>query len=77
MAMFLIPLFGAKLLRARIPIWVALLCAVGFCATLFSCLTNAYPFLDVANPLQFGIKITVTAVLVNVLGYVFYRSRAA
>jgi glutamate:GABA antiporter len=77
MAMFLIPLFGAKLLRARIPLWVALLCAVGFCATLFSCLTNAYPFLDVANPLQFGIKITATAVLVNVLGYVFYRSRAA
>ena len=77
MAMFIIPLFGAKLLRARIPVWVAALCAVGFCATLFSCLTNAYPFLDVANPLQFGIKIVVATVLVNVLGYVFYRSRAA
>jgi glutamate:GABA antiporter len=53
------------------------LCAVGLCATLFSCLMNAYPFLDVANPLQFGVKIIVTTLVANVLGYVFYRSRAA
>jgi len=77
MAMFVIPLVGAKLVRDRIPAWVAMLCAVGFCATLFSCITNAYPFLDVANPLQFGIKIIVTTILANVLGYLFYRSRAA
>jgi amino acid transporter len=77
MAMFAIPLVGMKVVRGRIPAWVAALCAVGFCATLFSCLTNAYPFLDVANPLQFGIKIVLTTVLTNVLGYVFYRSRAA
>jgi amino acid transporter len=77
MAMFVIPLVGAKLLRDRIPAWVAVLCAVGFCATLFSCITNAYPFLDVANPLQFGVKIIVTTILANVLGYLFYRSRAA
>jgi amino acid transporter len=77
MAMFVIPLVGAKLLRDRVPAWVAVLCAVGFCATLFSCITNAYPFLDVANPLQFGVKIIVTTILANVLGYLFYRSRAA
>jgi hypothetical protein len=70
-------LAGAKVVRDRIPTWVAVLCAVGFSATLFSCITNAYPFLDVANPLQFGSKIIVTAILTNVLGYVFYRSRAA
>jgi glutamate:GABA antiporter len=77
MAMFVIPLVGAKVLRDRIPTWVAVLCAVGFCATLFSTLTAAYPFLDVANPLQFGVKIILTTIVVNVLGYVFYRSRAA
>jgi glutamate:GABA antiporter len=77
MAMFVIPLAGAKVLRERLPAWVAVLCAVGFCATLFSTLTAAYPFLDVANPLQFGIKIILTTIVVNVLGYVFYRSRAA
>jgi amino acid transporter len=77
MAMFVIPLVGAKVVRDRIPAWVVVLCAVGFCATLFSTLTAAYPFLDVANPLQFGIKIILTTILVNVLGYVFYRSRAA
>jgi amino acid transporter len=77
MAMFIIPLAGARALRDRIPAWVAGLCAVGFCATLFSCITDAYPFLDVADPLQFGIKILVTTLLTNLLGYAFYRSRAA
>ncbi len=77
MAMFAIPWMGLQAVRDRIPTWVAVLCAVGFCATLFSCLTNAYPFLDVANPLQFGIKIVVTTVLINVVGYLFYRSRVA
>jgi len=77
LVMFLIPLVGAKVLRLRIPAWVAVLCAVGFCSTLFSILTAAYPFLDVANPLQFGIKIILATLLTNVLGYVFYRSRTA
>jgi amino acid transporter len=77
LTMFIIPLVGARMLRDRIPAWVAVLCAVGFCATLFSILTAAYPFVDVPNPLQFGIKIILATILTNVLGYVFYRSRAA
>jgi amino acid transporter len=77
LVMFIIPLLGAKAVRDRIPRWVAVLCAVGFCATLFSILTAAYPFLDVPNPLQFGIKIVLATILTNVLGYLFYRSRAS
>lgn len=77
MAMFFIPLVGARVVRERIPTWVAALCAVGLCATLFSILTAAYPFLDVPNPLQFGIKIVLATIVTNVLGYAFYRSRAA
>jgi amino acid transporter len=77
MAMFIIPLAGARALRERIPTWVAALCAVGFCATLFSCLTSAYPFLDVADPMQFAIKLVTTTILINLLGIAFYRSRMA
>jgi hypothetical protein len=68
---------GAKLVRARMPKWVAVLCAVGFCATLFSCATSVYPFVDVPNPLHFAIKITTTILLTNLIGYAFYRIRGA
>lgn len=77
MAMFAIPLLGARALRARIPAWVAALSVVGFCATLFTCLTSAYPFVDVPNPLQFALKLIATTAVINVLGIVFYRSRKA
>jgi amino acid transporter len=77
MAMFIIPLAGATALRARIPRWVAALSAVGFCATLFTCITSAYPFVDVPDPLQFAIKMIATTALINLLGFVFYRSRMA
>jgi amino acid transporter len=77
MVMFIIPLAGARALRERIPGWVAALSAIGFCATLFSCTTDAYPFVDVPHPLQFAIKLISTTALINVLGLVFYRSRMA
>jgi hypothetical protein len=44
--MFAILLFGAKLVRVRMSTWVAALCVIGFCATLFTCATSAYPFVD-------------------------------
>ena len=75
LAMFAIPIVGAKLIRGRIPTWVAVLCVVGFCATLFTCATSVYPFVDVPDPLHFAIKITVTILLTNVIGYAFYRIR--
>jgi amino acid transporter len=75
MAMFVIPLAGVKALRDRIPRWVAALSAVGFCATLFSCVTNVYPFVDVRNPLDFAVKLIATTALTNFLGFGFYRSR--
>ncbi|GAC1686352.1 MAG: hypothetical protein PVS2B1_06600 [Candidatus Dormibacteraceae bacterium] len=75
LAMFAIPLIGAKLVRVRIPRWVAVLCVAGFCATLFTCATSAYPFVDVSNPLHFAIKIAATVAGANLIGYAFYRSR--
>jgi hypothetical protein len=31
---------------------------------------------DVPNPLSFAIKISVTTILTNLLGYTFYRARS-
>jgi amino acid transporter len=75
MAMFLIPICGAKLLRRALPRWVAWITGLGFAATLFSVAINAYPFLDVPQPLVFAVKVVVTVLAFNAMGYAFYRSR--
>jgi hypothetical protein len=73
--MFAIPIAGLTLVRKRIPRWVAWLCGLGIATTLFSTCISAYPFLDVANPRTFALKFVGAVLLVNVIGYSFYRLR--
>jgi glutamate:GABA antiporter len=75
LAMFAIPILGYKLFAKRIPLWVALLCAVGFLSTFATLALNAYPFDVSAKPIPFAIKILGVTLLVNVIGYAFYRLR--
>ena len=49
LAMFAIPVVGAKALRRRLPRWVAWSSGVGFLATSFTFFLTAYPFVDVVN----------------------------
>ena len=44
--------------------------------TTFCIAFNAYPFLDVASPGAFALKILGTTVVLNVVGYTFYRLRS-
>jgi amino acid transporter len=76
LAMFAIPLIGAKALRERIPTWAAWTAAIGFLATAFSFLLTAYPFVDVVNPRVYAAKILGATALANLVGYAFYRSRS-
>jgi len=75
LAMFAIPIAGAKLLRKRIPLWATALCVVGFLATLFTFCLNAYPFDNVSAPLPFAAKVLGVTLLVNLIGYAFYKLR--
>ena len=75
LAMFLIPICGARAVRDKLPRWVAAICACGVVAILFVLVMNAYPFVDVRSPLAFAVKIVGTVFLVNAFGYMFYRSR--
>lgn len=75
LAMFLIPICGARALRARLPGWVAWACGAGVASILFVLVLNAYPFVDVASPGLFAVKILGTVGLVNAAGYGFYRAR--
>ena len=74
-AMFAIPLIGAKALRTRLPRWLRWTSIAGLCATLFSFIISAYPFVDVVNPRAYAAKILGTTLLSNIIGYTFYRIR--
>ena len=76
LAMFAIPIFGAKALRIRLPRWVAWVSAAGFIAQLFSGLLTAYPFVDVVDARAYAAKIIGTTVVANLIGYSFYKFRS-
>jgi amino acid transporter len=76
LVMFAIPILGFKLFSRRIPVWAALLCAVGFLSTFFTFFLNAYPFDATTLPIPFAAKILGTTLLINLVGYAFYRLRS-
>jgi glutamate:GABA antiporter len=75
LAMFAIPLIGAKALRAKLPGWLQWTSIMGLCATLFSFLISAYPFVTVVDPRAYAAKILGTTLISNIVGYTFYRIR--
>ena len=74
--MFAIPVIGLKLLRKRIPTWAILICAVGFVTSVAVFALSAYPFDGSSNLLTFATEILGTTLVVNLIGYAFYRTRS-
>lgn len=75
LAMFLIPIAGAKALRKALPAWVKAVCGIGLLTILFILVFNAYPFVNVASPGLFALKILGTTAVLNAVGFVFYWLR--
>ena len=75
-AMFTIGLFGSYHLRKHLPGWVIAWCTLGALTCVLIFVLNAYPFVDVASPLGFAVKILGTTVAANLVGYIFYRRAA-
>ncbi len=75
LAMFAIPIAGASALRSTLPWWLKGTSLIGFCATLFSLMISAYPFVDVVNPKVYAAKILGTTALSNLIGFTFYKLR--
>jgi amino acid transporter len=75
LSMFAIPLLGARLLGLRFPLWVKLLSTLGFLSVAFTFCLNAYPFDGSSKPLPFAVQILCATLLINLLGYLFFRLR--
>ena len=77
LVMFLIPICGDPLLRRMLPRTVAWICGAGVVTILFIVALNAYPFVDAVRPGVFAAKVLGTTLLVNAVGWLFYRARRA
>ena len=75
LAMFAVPLVGARAVREDLPRWLKWTSAVGFCSTLFSLLISAYPFVDVVSARTYAAKILGTVLVSNVTALGFYGMR--
>jgi amino acid transporter len=74
-AMFAIPIVGARTLRIQLPRWLRYTSTIGLAATLLAFLISAYPFVDVVNPQIYAAKILGTVLLSNLIGFTFYKLR--
>ena len=74
-AMFAIAFVGSRNIRRHLPGWVVASSWVGAITSAVVLVLNAYPFVDVASPLRFAVKIIGFTVICNVAGYVFYLTR--
>ncbi len=75
LVMFAIPLIGLAVLRKRIPAWAMILSVLGLLSTALTVGLNAYPFDTGTKPVPFAGKILGTTLLINLVGYAFYRIR--
>jgi glutamate:GABA antiporter len=74
-AMFAIAFVGTHHIRRHLPGWVIAFSVLGAITSVAVLVLNAYPFVDVASPMKFAVKILATVVIANAIGYGFYRSR--
>ena len=75
LSMFAVPLVGFAAVRRLLPLWLKVLSVIGFCATLFSLLISAYPFVDVVSPRLYAAKILGTVIVSNAIAVCFYIAR--
>ncbi|HUL73875.1 MAG TPA: APC family permease [Vicinamibacterales bacterium] len=80
LALFAIPLVGARRLGIAPPLWLRVMSASGFAVSLLYAVLSVFPIIDVASWQTFAVKIISVLALANLVGvgiYVTARRRAA
>ncbi|HTS62972.1 MAG TPA: APC family permease [Candidatus Acidoferrales bacterium] len=73
-ALFALPLCGARALRGRLPGWLKGVSAAGMAASLVSLLIAVYPVVDVVSRATYAEKIVAVVVISNMAGILIYRA---
>ena len=74
LALFAIPLFGARRLGVTPPLWLRVMAASGFAVSLLYSVLSVFPIIDVASWQIFAVKIISVLVIANVIGVAIYRA---
>jgi amino acid transporter len=72
LALFAIPLFGARRLAVRPPLWLRAAAACGFAVSLLYSVLSVFPIIDVPSWTTFAAKIIGVLVAANVIGVAIY-----
>lgn len=72
LSLFAIPLFGAKRLAQKPPMWLMGASAAGFAVSLLYSVLSVYPIIDVDSPMEFASKIIAVLVGANLIGIAIY-----
>src|SRR6476619_1220674 len=68
LSLFALPIFGTSAVRSGAPVWLRVASACGCGVSLLAIFFTVYPIIDVPNPLIFGTKIAVVAIIANAIG---------
>jgi amino acid transporter len=68
LSLFGLPIFGTSAVRSGAPVWLRVASAFGCGVSLLAIFFTVYPIIDVPNPLIFGTKIAVVAIIANAIG---------
>lgn len=71
-ALFAIPLFGARRVRALLPNWLGLAAAAGFLSSAIAVLIAVYPIIAVSSRGSYAAKIGGLVLATNTLAVIFY-----
>jgi len=72
LGLFAIPLFGARNLQRKPPLWLKIASASGFMMSLLYSTLSVFPIIEVASWRIFALKIITVIVAANLIGVVIY-----
>jgi amino acid transporter len=68
LSLFALPILGSSPVRSGAPLWLRVASACGCGVSLLAIFFTVYPIIDVPNPLIFGTKIALVAIIANAIG---------
>jgi glutamate:GABA antiporter len=74
LALFAIPVVGARAIRAGAPVWLRIAAICGFGVSLLAILFTIFPIVDVRSRLIFAAKIIAVTVIANAIGAAIFAA---
>jgi amino acid transporter len=73
-ALFAIPVFGSRRVRASLPGWLKVAAAAGMGSSAIALFISVYPVVDVVSRMAYALKISGVVIATNIAGLALYRA---